>query len=359
MPSACNAPFDAISDHLETIRMAANPEDLSVLSRTTAPLIAGLIQKGEPPLNIIRMTSCISDHMIIRFIEWSMDELGPPPSAFAFVVFGSEGRMEQTLTTDQDSALVYDDLDGHGQQTARDYFPALGKRVCARLNSAGYALCKGDTMAMNPLYCKPMSHFERDVAKWVIAAEERDLMRVRMFYDMRRVYGEARLVDTLRIHLENLIQDNPRFLQILTRHILQVQVPLGFMGRIVVEKEGPKRGSFNIKNAMMPLVDYARLYAMKHGIRSTGTVTRLDALLGLNVLAEGTHRTMTETFSGLMNLRLTGQARAVGSVWATPSNDIFPNSLNAGELRHVKDLLENIRTFKARVGFDFTGQWSA
>ncbi len=347
--------FKGLSDHLEQIRNAESPETLTVVSRATAPLAAGLIRTGIPPSDITLTLSLISDSMAVRFIEFAVTQLGPPPCRFSFLVFGSEGRNEQTLTTDQDNAIVYEDLTDDQGKAARAYFLTLGKNVCQGLSLAGYALCKGDTMAMNPRFCQSLSLWKQDVDQWLLSAEERDLMKARMLFDVRGVLGDDGLAGDFRTHLENRVAESPRFIRILANHILQAQVPLGFLGRIVVEKDGPRRGSFSIKNAMTPLVDFVRVYAMKHGVSSTHTVTRLDDLLALRVLSAGTHQGMKETFEGLMDIRLNTQARAVGSAWSSPSNDVFPNSLNPNERGRLRNLLENLRTYKIRVGYDFTG----
>ncbi|MEZ4762036.1 MAG: DUF294 nucleotidyltransferase-like domain-containing protein [Calditrichia bacterium] len=40
-------------------------------------------------------------------IQFAIDEIGEPPTQFAFMILGSEGRKEQTLKTDQDNAIIY------------------------------------------------------------------------------------------------------------------------------------------------------------------------------------------------------------------------------------------------------------
>ena len=50
-------------------------------------------------------------------------DLGPPPAPYAWLALGSEGRMEQTLLTDQDNALVYADEGA----APRGWFAALAR----------------------------------------------------------------------------------------------------------------------------------------------------------------------------------------------------------------------------------------
>jgi PAS domain S-box-containing protein len=91
---------------LSKIRSAGKPEDIIGLKSIMPYLITTLIESGAKPKNINHLTTLISDTILVKFIEFSIKELGPPPSAFSFFVFGSEGREEQTLHTDQDNAII-------------------------------------------------------------------------------------------------------------------------------------------------------------------------------------------------------------------------------------------------------------
>ena len=347
---------DSPTDLLETIRNAGQ-QDLVIAAGIQTPLwVAERIRQGEPSLSIIRTTAEISDSILSKLITLALEELGPAPAPFSFLVFGSVGRREQTLKTDQDNALVYADAEGAKDPKIRDYFLTLGRKVCTWLNSAGYRFCEGGNMAMNPTYCQPLSVWKQYFSQWVGGGEALDLLKVQIFFDFRNIYGDPGIEEELRGHLEQGVAGNHRFFQILARNILQSTPPVGFFGQFVVETEGPGRGSFNIKNAMMPLVDFARIYAMKHAVRSVSTIQRLDDLLTQNILSSASHGDIVRTFADLMQIRLKVQAMAAGSAWSFPSNRIFPKSLDKGEQKHLKELFSRIRNFQARLSYDFTGQ---
>lgn len=342
---------------MELIRKADTPEALIKAGLGLPLATAAQINQGAAPLSVIQTTSRVSDSILSAFIERAVLELGPPPLPFSFMIFGSVGRGEQTLKTDQDNAIVYDDPGNQDDATsARDYFLGFGKKVCTWLNQAGYSFCQGDNMAMNPRYCQPVSVWKQYFSTWVSGAESQDLLNVRIFFDFRKIYGDTCHENELRSHLAEIVSENNRFFQILARNILQFCAPLNFFGGFIVETEGPKRGSLNIKNAMMPMVDFARIYAMKHRLHSVSTVRRFDDLLALNILDKTSHKLMVETFSDLLGFRLKTQARAVGSTWASPSNHIFPKTMNAGDQKHLKERLSRIRIFQSRLSYDFTGQ---
>ncbi len=348
----------SIQDLVLQIQSAGTPERVIEAGLNVPMALAGLIHQGEPPLAVIQGTSRISDSIILRFIDLAVLELGPPPLPFSFMVFGSAGREEQTLKTDQDNAIVYDDPAEKDAVSTRNYFLGFGKKVCTWLNSSGYTFCKGENMAMNPRYCQPLSVWKTYFSQWVSGGDMVDLLKFRIFFDFRKVYGENHHEEDLRNHLEASVSENHRFFQILARNLLEYSPPLNFFGKFIVETEGPKRGGLNIKNATIPIVDFARIYAMRHRLRSVSTVERLDALVGLNILDAQSQGLVIETFSDLIGLRLKSQARAVGSAWASPSNHIYPGSLDRGERKHLKELLSRIRIFQSRLSYDFTGQAS-
>ena len=89
-------------------------------------------------------------------IDLTIEEIGEPPTRFAFVSVGSEGRGEQTLVTDQDNAIIFEDVDEQTSESVQTYFNQFGTMVCTWLDEVGYRFCKGEIMAMNPTWCQPL-----------------------------------------------------------------------------------------------------------------------------------------------------------------------------------------------------------
>ena len=83
-----------------------------------------------------------------------------------------------------------------------------------------------------------------------------------------------------------VIGQNPRFFQLLARNVLQLSPPIGFFGNFVVESVGENKKAFDIKSSMMPIVDYARIYALQHNIAATNTFERLKQLYERNLLSQ-------------------------------------------------------------------------
>jgi CBS domain-containing protein len=211
-------------------------------------------------------------------------------------------------------------------------------------------------MAMNPEYCKPLSVWKQYFSKWVFNATAEDLLRTKIFFDFRTAYGDESFENELRDHLNQIVPDNSRFFQILARNILPMAPPIGFFGNFIVESSGANRGSFDIKSAMMPIVDFARIYALKNRIRSSNTIMRLNALREMSVLNDLNHQEMVQAYNYLMQIRLRIQAEAVSDRTKDPNNYVFPKELTSIEKKLLKEIFAQTKNFQVRLSYDFTGQ---
>ena len=124
-------------------------------------VIENLAWGGLEAAEIGRIVSRLNDALIARLLRIAEAQLGRPPGPYAFIVFGSEGRMEQALLTDQDNALVY----GDDTPEAKAYFGKLAESVVNGLIAASFPPCKGGFMATN--WHRPLAEWERlSAAGW-------------------------------------------------------------------------------------------------------------------------------------------------------------------------------------------------
>jgi CBS domain-containing protein len=338
------------------IQSAVSHEDIAAANRILPYLITTLIESGAKPQNINHLTTMVSDTIVKKFIEFAVDQIGPPPVKFSFVVFGSEGREEQTLRTDQDNAIIYEDPSPGAEESAAEYFLLMGEKVCTWLNDAGYTFCDGKIMAMNPEYCQPLSVWKQYFSKWVFSATGEDLLRAKIFFDFRTGYGDEIIEHDLREHLNSIVPDNSRFFQLLARNILIMTPPIGRFGNFIVESSGEHRGSFDIKASMMPIVDFARIYALKNKIKTANTMMRLAALNEMKILTDLNYQEMIQAYTYLMQIRLRIQAEAVSRLKKNPDNYVCPKNLTSIEQKLLKEIFSQTKNFQVRLSYDFTGQ---
>lgn len=318
-------------------------------------LLTVLINCGTKPQHINHLTTVFVDAVRRRLIELAIQELGSPPAEFDFIVFGSEGRQEQTLKTDQDNAIIYQDVAPEAQAGVNEYFLALGKKVCAWLDQAGYAYCDGGNMAQNPQWCQPLSVWKRYFSEWITQGTAEDLLKAKIFFDFRSGYGEEALGRELREHLYAVIARNPRFFQLLARNVLQHSPPIGLFGKFILENVGTDRKVFDIKASMILFVDYARIYSLHHSINATNTFERLRVLHERDVLTLPNYQEMLQAYSYLMQIRLQTQARSIATN-GKPDNYVSPSDLTYIEQKLIKEIMNHTKNFQARLSYDFTGQ---
>jgi CBS domain-containing protein len=323
--------------------------------RQVPKLVQALINTGAKAQNVTRFLTTVSDAILQKLIGFAIDEMGAPPARFAFMILGSEGRKEQTLKTDQDNAIVIEDLPDQVAQHAMDYFIKFSEIVCGWLDEVGYHFCKGGVMAKNPQWCQPLKVWKKYFTKWIHTAEPEALLQASIFFDFRGAYGDTKLIDELREHLFKSLVGWPGFFRHLAENAMFFTPPIGFFRNFLVESKGEHRDSFDIKAAMQPVVDYARIYALNHRIAETNTLGRLRDLLDQKKISAQQFQELDTVYSYLMQQRFVRQVRASIEENGKPDNFINPKKLSRIEQSTLKEIFKRIEKFQAKLSFDFTG----
>ena len=274
---------------------------LTHYAQEIAGTVATLLDGGVGALQIGRVVSSLNDTLVQRLAHLAEQRLGPPPMPYAWLVFGSEGRHEQLLITDQDNALVY----AEPSAEAAVYFGQLAQRVVTGLQQAGFPLCSGGYMATN--WCKPLAEWQEIFADWLRTPDPQALMAASIFFDFRHVYGDLSLEP-----LEALITTaykRPLFIGHLVRAAQQFAPPLGFFQRI-----RSQRGLVDLKmGGIAPIVGIARAGALAAGSRERSTVERLVVAVKANQIPAESATMLTDSLGFLLTLRLRCQLAALQS----------------------------------------------
>jgi CBS domain-containing protein len=338
---------------LREIHAATRIDEITDKHSQLPGLIQSLISSGAKAMNVARMVSVISDGILNKLIGFAIDELGPPPVRFSFMIVGSEGRREQTLKTDQDNAIVYEDPPAETEEVIRGYFLALGEKVCNWLDQAGYTFCNGGAMAKNPKWCQPLSVWKKYFSTWIGTAEPEALMQSSIFFDFRGGYGDMDMVGALRKHLFESLAEHPYFFRYLAETTLERKPPLGLFRTFIVESKGEHRDALDVKSPMITIVNYTRLYALRNGIEETNTQERMYQLFLKKRLSWEDYHDFEQAYSFLMQLRLARQITAVIRENAKPDNYINPNKLSRLEQTMLKEIFKRIEKYQEKMVFDF------
>lgn len=340
---------------LREIQIAPGMDKIIEKHHQLAGLVRSLIHNGATARNVTRFITTVSDTILNKLMSMTLDEMGPPPVPFVFMIMGSEGRREQTLKTDQDNAIIYRDPKPDVAGAAKRYFRKFGDLACTLLHQAGYDYCTGNVMAKNPKWCQPLSRWKTYFSDWIHAAEAEDLLQASIFFDFRLGFGEESLVAELRQHLFASLDGWSGFFRHLTENALYFKPPIGFFRNFVVESRGRHRNAFDIKSAMTPIVDFARVYAIKNSIEETNTLERLEQLRIKKVLSFQEYEELEKAYSFLMQLRFVRQITAVIDDNTKPDNYINPKKLTRIEQTMLKEIFKRVEKFQSMMNFEFIG----
>ncbi len=192
-------------------------------------------------------------------------------------------------------------------------------------------------------------------SSWIHAAEPEDLLQASIFFDFRGAYGDMRLIDELRQFLFDSLAGWSGFFRHLTENALHFKPPLGFFRNFVVASKGEHRDAFDIKSAMMPIVDFARIYALKNGLEQTNTLERLHQLYLKKKLSWQEYNDLEQGYSFMMQLRFVRQIESVVEENGKPDNYINPKKLSRIEQTMLKEIFKRIEKFQTKLSVEFTG----
>ncbi len=308
------------------------------LARKIPEVIRGLIGEGAKAGNITQMIAILNDHILGRMLTLLEQEMGVPPVPYCWLLLGSEGRREQTFKTDQDNAILYaDPRDEVERQAAEKYFAAFAAKAIDHLVHCGYPLCPGEVMAINPLWCQPLAVWKKYFERWVADPDPQELRYATIFFDFRAGFGETQLAEELRTHLNRKIIGRDLFLFHLARQCIEIRVPLSFFKNFIVEKNGEHKNRLDIKQqGLTPFVNFARVLALKYGVKETNTLARLKALMEGEHIQGELWSTASEAYELQMQQRLVHQLQQIEN-GILPDNHIHPADLSDLERRMLKD----------------------
>ena len=323
---------------LKEIRSQQEISGLYPLAQKIPEVIRGLIGEGAKAGNITQMIAILNDHILGRMLTLLEKEMGRPPVPYCWLLLGSEGRREQTFKTDQDNAIIYvDPVDETGKQAAETYFKAFAAKAIDHLVNCGYPLCPGEIMATNPLWCQPLSVWKKYFDHWVAEPDPRELLNATIFFDFRAGFGDTSLAEELRTHLNQRITGKELFLFHLARQCMDSRVPLSFFNNFIVEKDGEHKNRLDIKRqGLTPFVNFARVLALKFGVKETNTLARLKALMESEQIQRELWSVASEAYELQMQQRLVHQLRQI-EAGILPDNYIDPADLSELERRMLKD----------------------
>ncbi len=273
-----------------------------------------------------------------RLLELAEARLGPPPVPYAFMALGSMARNEQTIVTDQDNALVLDDTFDPAQHD--DYFLELARHVSDGLAACGYTYCTGGIMATHSRWRQPLATWTAYFRDWLEKPTPERLLHSAIFFDLDAVSGEAALVTQLQQRIADRAPDSPRFLAAMARNASNRTPPLGFFRNFVMEKDGKKNNTINVKRrGTAPMVDLIRVHALACGSTAQNSYQRLNDIARTDLLPSGVSERIRYALEFISMVRIRHQALALQRD-QNPDNSIQPENISSTERHTLKDAFQ-------------------
>jgi signal-transduction protein with cAMP-binding, CBS, and nucleotidyltransferase domain/predicted metal-dependent phosphoesterase TrpH len=337
------------------ISNAASSQEVAQHSKRTPLLAATLIKSSSRPGHVTRMITSSCDAATERLIQLAMDELGPAPSPYAFIAMGSQGRLEQTLLTDQDNGIIFTlSPDADAKKTSA-YFKEVGNRVCDGLAEAGYPYCRGGVMANNPKWCRSLPEWIAGFKQAIQTPEPQEVIDLSIFLDFRNVCGSNAVTSDLRGAIDDILSEEPGAFHHLAEGALSFKPPSRLLGGIYLSSgETERTGEIDLKHAMMPIVAFARLYALRDRIRQTHTLERVKELSVKGIIDPSSRDEIMATYDFLMQTRLQAQVTAIKN-GHPPTNVVLLNQLGYMQHEQLKQAFTQISVIQKKISYDFLG----
>ncbi|OCB77745.1 nucleotidyltransferase [Flavobacterium piscis] len=291
---------------IKALKRAKKAKEIKPIRARIMQLLQGYLDQNIPMTLISKIITELNEACTTRVIEISLEKMSsPPPVKFAWLALGSQGRSEQMLHTDQDNAIVYENVSDVFKEETRVYFLKFAALVNKGLFEIGYDYCPAEMMASNPKWCMSLEEWKSHVHHWITNPGKNEVLLSFIFFDYSLTYGDAVIVDELSESIFENVKANPIFYVHLVSGALQSPSPTGFFRQFLVEQDGANKDHFDIKRrALMPLTDAARVLILSHSVKSiSNTAERFEKLAELEPNNRELYLSCSYSFKALLKFR--------------------------------------------------------
>jgi len=296
------------------------------------------------------LSSCVMDNVMTEMVTAG---LGSPPVPFALISMGSDGREEQTLITDQDNLIVYDD---NGGEAADQYFTEFSTRLVDRLEEAGFMRCTGDIMPTNPTWRGSFSQWRKrllSIVRYEVEDIGKNVMNMIVLSDARYVAGDQELATELVEMIRSMERDYFQVLWGMAKAATEMKLALGFMKRIWTEGSGEHKGEFNVKLlAWAPLVMNVRILAINQGIPATSTLERISLLEAEGSFSSSFAGELIDAYHVLTKQRILLQIKVLKGI-QNDSHYLNPYLLSATEREQIRHAMLKVEDLQKIIHANF------
>ncbi len=321
----------------QAISHADSVETLVIIRSRILQLVDNMLAHGASSTQITHIITLLNDHTVCRVIELAIEVLGDPGIPFTWLCFGSEGRREQTLHTDQDNGILFEAADAAEAAQIRGSLLPLAERINRDLDTCGFTLCKGNIMASNPQLCLSRLEWQRRFSAFVRESTPENLLSSTIYFDLRAIWGPSEGCEQLRANMLEEVGESRLFQRMMAENALRHRPPVGRFRDFVVTRKGDGKATLDLKvQGLTPFVDGARLLALGHGITACNTLDRLRQLGEKDVIDEKDGAAYEEAYHFIQQTRMQ-QHQQQAREGRPYSNRLDPDTLNHLDRRILRE----------------------
>jgi CBS domain-containing protein len=326
-------------------------DELAAQTTAVRRFAARRLAEGSGAEALCEWISALNDLIALQAIDLVEARFELPYVPWCWIVFGSEGRLEQTFFSDQDNGIVFAAASGEEADVLRQKFLPFARAVNAALDTCGFALCSGQVMAGNPAWCLSLDEWKRQFGNWISVPEPEALLNASIFFDFRPLYGREELVADLQHWLLRKVKGNAAFFRAMTANALGQEPPLSWWRdfRLGGGKEFPH--TLDLKGqGIRVFVDAVRILALAHGVAHTNTIERLRGVRQALGMPLEEAAAMVAAFYQIQRLRLQNQ---VSGEFPAAANRLNPDRLHRLDRQILKEAFRQARTLQQRLRLDY------
>lgn len=337
----------------QIIDTATTIDMLLQASHDVRQLSLNMLAQGVGAEQITQFISALNDTLTRRIIQLNLDRHDLFGIDWAWLSFGSEGRDEQTFSTDQDNGIVYICTDIMDRELTQLRLLEFARDVNADLDRCGFPLCTGKIMASNPDLCLTLEEWEEKFDHWIRTPKPQALLNATIFFDFRPLFGKFNLADRMRLYLLRQTRNNPLFLRMLAENAASVLPPLGKIRDFVTDIDPEHPGTIDLKKyGARIFIDAARIFALAHDVSATNTVQRVKLVAPLMNISPDESAAAIDAFNFVQLMRLRHQ-HSEQLQGREGDNLIRPDDLNEVERRILKEAFRQARKIQQRLKLDY------
>ncbi len=330
-----------------TIGTATHLRTLISLRADVSRLVDAMLAHGADSGQVVKIITTLNDVTVRRVLELNIEK-NDPGIPFTWLTFGSEGRQEQTLLTDQDNGILFQVPEGMTEDQVREKLLPFAREVNKELAECGFTLCKGNIMASNPKLCLSAREWDDWFVRFIDASTPQNLVYSSIFLDMRAVFGPTEPLQELLGKVLARIRKNALFQKMLAGNALQRKPPLTMFRSFRYVSEGKKHSLDLKRQGLAPFVEAVRVFALANGVETANTLERMDELAKQGFFDKKDANAWKEAYSLIQAIRMRAHQEMLNR-GEELSNYIDPDDLNPLDRRILRESFRQAQRLQQKL----------